>query len=119
LIYLAFGNMDNSSGSGAGFNLPAVKVIAANLDQADPQFNWSASQMLIEYLQSQEVAGMMSVTVASDEAGARRSIQQRKADVAVIIQRASHPLRLTLKRPLRFCWSTSQPSKLAQRLSGP
>jgi hypothetical protein len=70
LIYLAFGNMDNGSGSGAGFNLPAVKVIVANLDQADPQSNWSAGQMLVEYLQSQEVAGMMSVTIASDEAEA-------------------------------------------------
>jgi ABC-2 type transport system permease protein len=85
LIYLAFGNMDNGSGSGAGFNLSAVKVTVANLDQADPQSNWSAGQMLVEYLQSQEVAGMMSVTIASDEAEARRSVQQRNADVAAII----------------------------------
>jgi ABC-2 type transport system permease protein len=81
LIYLAFGSV-NSSG---GFDLPAVRVIVANLDQPDVQSDFSASQLLIEYLQSQELAKLMSVTMAADEAEARRAVQQRTADVAAII----------------------------------
>jgi ABC-2 type transport system permease protein len=86
LIYLAFGNMNNGSGSSGGFDVPTVRVIVANLDQPDAQSDFSASQLLVEYLHSQGVADLMSVAMAEDEAEARRAVQQRTADVAAIIQ---------------------------------
>jgi ABC-2 type transport system permease protein len=103
LIYLAFGNMNTGSSSGGGFDLPPVKVIVANLDRADLQSNWSAGQMLVEYLKGQEEADLMSVSLAPDEAGARRLIEQRKADVAAII-------------PVGFTSAALNPDKTAEIL---
>jgi hypothetical protein len=80
IIYLAFGDTDNE-----GFDLPVVHVIIANQEQPARQSEWSASQMLVEYLQSPEVANLLSVTSASGENEACLAVQQRKADVAVII----------------------------------
>ena len=85
LIYLAFGNAMNGGSTNGGFDVPAVKVTAVNLDRPDPQSGWSASQLLVEYLQGTEVADMLSLTIAADEAEARRAIQQKAADVALII----------------------------------
>ncbi len=82
LIYFAFGN---NNSEGGGFDLPPVKVAAVNLDQPDPGLGWSASQLLIEYLQSPEATGMVSLATATDEAAARRAVQQKEADVALII----------------------------------
>ncbi len=82
LIFLAFGN---TGVGGGGFDVPAVKVTAVNLDQSDPQSGWSAGQLLVDYLKGPEVAEMLSLTIAADEAEARRAIQQKMADVALII----------------------------------
>ncbi len=81
VIFLAFGNVN----TGGGFDVPAVKVIAVNLDQPDPQTGWSASQLLVEYLQSPEVAGMLTLSRAAGEAEARLAVQKKEADVALII----------------------------------
>ncbi len=82
LIFLAFGS--SSAGAGA-IDVPAVKVVAANLDQPDPQLGWSASQLMIEYLQGPETSEMLSLSVAASEAEARSQVQQKQADVALII----------------------------------
>ncbi len=82
VIFLAFGN---SSAGGGGFDVPAVKVVAVNLDQPDLQIGWSASQLMIEYLQGPEAADMLSLVIAADEAEARHRVQQKEADVALII----------------------------------
>jgi ABC-2 type transport system permease protein len=101
LIYLAFGNMNNGGGTGGGFDLPQVRVIVANLDQPDSQSNWSASQLLVEYLQSQEAAGLVAVTTAANEIEARNAVHQRNADVAAII-------------PAGFTSAALNPGKIAE-----
>lgn len=78
LIFLAFGNI----GSGE-IVLPVTPVVVANLDQ--PQGDWSASQELVNYLQSEEAAAMVSVTLAVDEASALQTVKDGEAAVAVII----------------------------------
>lgn len=78
LIFLAFGN----TGSGE-IVLPVVPVVIANLDQ--PNGDWSASQELVNYLQSEEAAKMISVSLAVDEANAFQAVQNGKAASAVII----------------------------------
>ncbi len=82
LIFLAFGKIDSAGG---GFDVPAVNVVAVNLDQPDPRSGWSASQLLIDYLQGPEASDMLSLVVLPDEAAALRAIQQKEASVALII----------------------------------
>lgn len=80
LIYFAFGR----SGSGR-FELPVTRVQVANLDQADSQSGLSAGNMLADYLQSEELAGLLEVTLAPDQASARAAVERQEADVAVLI----------------------------------
>lgn len=78
LIFLAFGN----TGSGE-IILPVVPVAVVNLDQ--PQGDWSASQELVNYLQSEEVASMISASMAVDEINALQLVKDGDAAAAVII----------------------------------
>ena len=80
LLYAAFGR----SGGGK-FSLPATRVQVANLDRADRQAGLSAGQMLVDYLQSEEVASLLQVTAAADEASARAAVERQDADVAILI----------------------------------
>jgi ABC-2 type transport system permease protein len=80
LIYFAFGRA-----GGGRFELPLTRVQLSNLDQADSHSGLSAGKMLVDYLQGDEVAGLLQVTVAPDEASARAAVEQQEADVAVLI----------------------------------
>jgi hypothetical protein len=81
LLYFAFGN---ASGEQGGFSLPVTRVRVANLDQ--PQgIDLAAGRLLLQYLQSEELAGLVKATLSPDEASARAAVERREADVALII----------------------------------
>ena len=82
LLYFAFGNASGGQGS---FSLPVTRVRVANLDQPGSGTGLAAGQMLLQYLQSEELAGLFETTPAPDEASARAAVDRREADVALII----------------------------------
>lgn len=83
LLYFAFGGL---AGGAEGFSLPVTKVVVANLDKPGPQAGgFAAGETLVEFLQSEELAGMLEITLANDEAGARAAVEGQKAGVAIII----------------------------------
>lgn len=82
LLYFAFGN---SSGEQGSFSLPVTRVSVANLDHPSPGVGLAAGQLLVEYLQSEELTGLFQTKLAPDEASAREAVERRDADVAVII----------------------------------
>jgi len=82
LIYFAFGSMMGGDG---GFGLPLTQVQIVNLDQPDPGSGFSVGQMLVEFLQDEELADLLQVTEAADEASARAAVDNQEAAVAVII----------------------------------
>jgi ABC-2 type transport system permease protein len=82
LLFLAFGSM----AGGGDLNLQAVRVQVANLDQPGVQSgDLAAGQMLVDYLQSDELAELLDVAIAADEALARQAVESQQADVALII----------------------------------
>jgi ABC-2 type transport system permease protein len=92
LIYFAFGGL----GSSGGFHLPVTPVQVANLDQPAAQLGSSSSdlgsagglsvgKMLVEFLQSENLASLVEVKTASDEATARSLVDQGEADVALVV----------------------------------
>jgi linearmycin/streptolysin S transport system permease protein len=83
LLYFAFGR----SGSG-GFELMATRVQVANMDQAETSVGLAAGQMLADYLQGPELAGLLQVASAAGDAGARAAVERQEADVAVLIPAA-------------------------------
>lgn len=83
LLYFAFGGMMSGSGS---FTLPATRVVIANLDQPNPsEDKFKAGEMLIKFLQSEDLADVLKITMAADESSARSMVDQQQADVALII----------------------------------
>lgn len=82
LLFLAFGSM----AGGGDLDLQAVRVQVANLDQPSAQGGEiAAGQMLVDYLQSDDLADLLEVTIAADETAARRAVERQEADVALII----------------------------------
>ena len=82
LLYFAFGSLTSG---GDGFDLQSIHVQVANMDQPAAQDGLAAGQMLVEFLQSEELADLLAVSIAADEASARAAVDGRQADVAVII----------------------------------
>ena len=83
LIYFAFSGL---GGGGGGFQLPVTRVQVVNLDQPGSQYGgFSAGQVLVEFLQTEELADLLQVTVAEDEANARAAVESLEADVAVVM----------------------------------
>ena len=80
LLYAAFGRS-----GGGGFKLPVTRVQVANMDQADTSVGLAAGQMLADYLQGSELAGLLQVAGAAGDAGARAAAERQEADVAVLI----------------------------------
>ena len=78
LFYMAFGGIIN----GTGDDLAATKVQVVNLDQAQ---GVAAGTSLVTFLQNENFAKLIAVTVAPDEASARRAVDTQQAGVAVII----------------------------------
>jgi len=81
IMQFAFGGL----GGDGGFDLPVTRVQVVNLDQPGPQFSFSFGQMLVGFLQDEELAELLQVTEAANEADARAAVQGQEAGVAVII----------------------------------
>lgn len=82
IMYFAFGGLGSDGG---GFDLPVTRVQVVNLDQPAPQSGFWAGQILVEFLQSEQLADLLQVTEVDDEASARAAVERREAGVAVII----------------------------------
>jgi ABC-2 type transport system permease protein len=83
LLYFAFGGM---TGGGDSFNLTRTRLVIANLDQVNASESpFKAGEMLVEFLQDEELADMLEVTMASEETSARSAVNDQQADVALII----------------------------------
>jgi ABC-2 type transport system permease protein len=83
LLYFAFGGLSSGDGS---FALPQTRVVIANLDDtSSPTSSFKAGEMLIEFLQHEDLADILGITMASDEASARSAVDNQQADVALII----------------------------------
>ncbi len=83
IIYFAFGNLGSDGG---GFDLAVTRVQIVNLDQPDPQYGgFSAGQVLVEALQSEQLVNILQVTEAADETSARAAVDSQEAGVAIII----------------------------------
>ena len=83
IIYFAFGNLGSDGG---GFDLAVTRVQIVNLDQPDPQYGgFSAGQILVEALQSEQLVNILQVTEAADETSARAAVDNQEAGVAIII----------------------------------
>jgi ABC-type transport system involved in multi-copper enzyme maturation permease subunit len=93
MFYLMFG----SASSQGGFNLPRTKVVIANLDMDAPRLQASAknipggihvhtmSDLVVKVLQSDEISDLLEVSLAQDAASARAGVDNRQAQVAIII----------------------------------
>ena len=82
ILYFAFGNMISGEGN---FAIPTTRAQVVNRDRADPQFGFETGKMLIEFLQDEELASMIQVTVGSSETEARAAVDRRETDVAILI----------------------------------
>lgn len=78
LFYLAFGGII----TGSGDNLTVTKVQVVNLDQGQ---GVGAGNSLVSFLQNENFAKLIAVTVAPSEASARQAVDNQQAGVAVII----------------------------------
>ena len=93
MFYFAFGNIARSG----EFNLPKTKVVIANLDEGGPRFQTSTKnipgskqartmgELVVNILQSPEIADLMDVSFAPSAQAARASVDRQAAQVAIII----------------------------------
>ena len=82
LLFFAFGSM----AGGGDLELQAVRVQVANLDRPGTQSgDLAAGQMLVDYLRSDDLADLLDVSIAADQAAARQAVEDQQADVALII----------------------------------
>jgi ABC-type transport system involved in multi-copper enzyme maturation permease subunit len=93
MFYLMFGNI----ASDGGFNLPKTKIIIANLDKGGPKFqvnpknipggkkNKTIGDLVVNILQSEEMADLIEVSFATSADSARTSVDSQAAQVAIII----------------------------------
>jgi ABC-2 type transport system permease protein len=83
LLYFAFGGLARGSES---FTLARTRVVIANLDQISPSASsFRAGDMLIKFLQNEDLNNILELTMAPDEARARYAVDHQQADVALII----------------------------------
>jgi ABC-2 type transport system permease protein len=93
MFYLMFGNMAQNG----GFDLPRTKVIIANMDAGGPKFQVNPKNipggrkaetmgdLIVNILESDEMADLIEVTFAADPRAARTSVDSQQAQVALII----------------------------------
>lgn len=83
LMKFLMGNIGGES----GFDLPVTQVQVVNLDEgAPPPYGGEPfGQVLVDLLASDELSGLLEVTIAQDEESARRAVDNAEAAVAVII----------------------------------
>ncbi len=83
LIYFAFSGLGGGDG---GFQLPVTRVQVANLDQTSAEFGgFAAGEVLVQFLQSEQLSNLIQATVAEDADSARAAVNRQEADVALII----------------------------------
>ena len=83
LLYFAFGGLASGDGS---FALPRTRVMVANLDDVNSSMStFKAGEMLVEFLQNEDLADVLEITMALDGASARSAVDNQQADVALII----------------------------------
>ncbi len=92
MFYLMFGTSTNG-----GLQLPKTSVIIANLDEGGPRFQTSEKnfpggkktrtlgELVVNVLESDELADLVQVAMASSGEAARAAVDGQKAQVAVII----------------------------------
>jgi len=93
LFALMFGRI----GSSEEFDLPRVKVVVANQDQHGPRLQAGSknipggikaetlSELMVAVLESEDMAELLEVSRARDGAAARAAVDNRQAQVAIII----------------------------------
>jgi ABC-2 type transport system permease protein len=83
LLYFAFGGMAGGNGS---FTLARIRLVIADLDQASSAGSaFKAGEMLISFLQNEDLSDILEISIAPDETTARARVDQQQADVALII----------------------------------
>lgn len=83
LLYFAFGGMASGEDS---FHLAQIRLVIANMDQPNSTLgSFQAGEMLIQFLQSEDLAEMLRVSLVPDETSARSTVDRQEADVALII----------------------------------
>jgi ABC-2 type transport system permease protein len=80
IFYFAFGGLATDDG---GFSLPTTRVQVVNQDQAEMGF--SAGEILVQILASEELSDLVQVTPADDPAAARAAVDRQQAGVAMIV----------------------------------
>jgi ABC-2 type transport system permease protein len=82
IFYFAFGGL----ASEGGFNLSRMDVVIVNLDEPVAEYGgFSAGEVLVTVLQSEELAELLAVTETDSSDAARAAVDNQEADVAVII----------------------------------
>jgi len=93
MFYLMFGNIAQNG----GFDLPRTKVVIANMDEGGPKFQVNPKNipggrkaetmgdLIVNILESDEMADLIEVTFASDPQAARTAVDNQQAQVAIII----------------------------------
>jgi ABC-2 type transport system permease protein len=82
IFYFAFGGL----ASEGGFEIAQVEVLIVNLDEPLAEYDgFSAGKILADFLQSEELAGLLAATEAASAAEARAAVDRQDAGVAVII----------------------------------
>ena len=93
MFYFMFGNVAQNG----GFNLPKTKVVIANMDKGGPKFQVNPKnipggrkadtmgELIVNILQSDEMADLIAVTFATDTQAARASVDNQQSQVAIII----------------------------------
>jgi len=83
ILYFALGSLFRGDG---GFDISLTRVQAANLDAGSPQWGeFSAGEVLIDFLQDERLSGLLQISEAPDEASARAAVDSQAADVAIVI----------------------------------
>lgn len=81
LFYFMFGDI----AAGDAFDLPQTTVAVVNLDQGSLPDGGSLGDVLVDLLQQDAFAQLVTVNQAADGAAARSSVDQGNSDVALIV----------------------------------
>ncbi len=93
MFYFMFGNIADEG----GFTLPKTNVIIANLDEGGPKFQVnpknipggkeadSMGDLIVSILQSDDMADLIEVSLASNAESARSAVDRQESQVAIII----------------------------------
>ncbi len=83
IFYFAFGGAGSDDD---GFDLPQTPVVVVDQDQPAAQYgNFSAGQLLVDFLQGDELSTLLQVSQMDDPAAARAAVDRQEAGAAVII----------------------------------